>query len=955
MKARLWGKKIIFITLLTMFLLVSLFFPRGVQAQMVVTDIPGLLFDTGKWIAERAWQLLTYAWDYGGAVAYRNAINLYLGQVAEQTANYVATGGKGQKPMFMTDPDYWSKLGDQVLGEWIDQTAQSFSGFTKMSLCDPIDPTIKFNMLIGLDIKNQGMKFQPKTRCSWSTIKKRYKELSKKKLFEFNIELKEGSAAHYRRLTNYVEADPWLTTEGKDHVLTFANWLGKKGEKIIKDSEFLQSIVDGTTKVSDAVLGELEDGWRASLDEVKDQVEAFKNIEIIKKAGECTKHDKDDFCEDKTCRLLYAVGKSEEECKDDWANYNKMAAETRKVASQALDIGDFMIDGAGDILALFGDFKPTPPATLEDVNKQYNPEASDVAVMFKIESELFKKQAEAIEKSKFMQSLTGEMNRLTSKVSNLTLTPSTAITKQFEESIAKGTAGPIEYTGTAVADAIGVFTNTLVNKLLKQLFEKGFNPAVSPDVVFRLNDERPTIDEGKALYADLAVASIKRGGEISIYDEFAVCPTERKYALSTNCLIDNLLVRALEEGLTIQEAMDKDPVSLLPPNDKVGLPGDKDSLLSWPNIKKLRRFRIFPLGLEIAAYKLSHPEFYTDMGNVEKTLQQLVSEFHNPDSDFYHLVDPNWVLKNITYQCEARGYSAVPMVGSTHRQETCLDLKDCIHEDNNGQCDTWSYCTREKNIWRIEGDACDSQYASCQTYQKTSNDTYFSYLTNTLDFGDCDQNNAGCKWYCADWDESLSDIGDWSCINSELSREVASEETCNLGCTEPDGCFCEGASGGCIVLNGQSSCTYSIYNEYTNSSDNIFYNNKVKECSVQEVGCHEYIRTAPDLMTNLIFNGSFEADSNNDNFPDGWDDPAWEGSETMNTIYQLDGSFSYKFEHTGADGTSDYTGVWQVVEVVPGQEYTISARIKVETPPNDATINYYFDDDGSGYIEGNQG
>ena len=61
MKARLLGKKIIFTTLLTMFLLVSLFFPRGVQAQMVVTDIPGLLFDTGKWVAEKTWDLLQYA------------------------------------------------------------------------------------------------------------------------------------------------------------------------------------------------------------------------------------------------------------------------------------------------------------------------------------------------------------------------------------------------------------------------------------------------------------------------------------------------------------------------------------------------------------------------------------------------------------------------------------------------------------------------------------------------------------------------------------------------------------------------------------------------------------------------------------------------------------------------------------------------------------------------------
>jgi len=959
MKSGFLSKKIILATLLTMFLLVSLFFPKGVQAQMVVTDIPKLVQDAGKWIWEKAGDAIKLAWKHGGAIAYRNAINLYLGQMAEQTAEYVATGGKGQKPMFLTDPDYWTKLGDQVLGEWIDQTAKSFTG---VSLCDPVDPTIKFNMLVGLDVKNKGMMFKPEMRCSWSNIKERAKELSKKKLIDFDIELKEGRAAYYKRLTNYVEADPWLTTEGKKHVLWFANWLGTKADKIVKDSELLTSIVDGTKEVSDAVLKELKDGWSESLDELKFQVDAFQNIEIIKKAGECIKYDKDKFCGDKTCRALYAVGKSEGKCKDNWEDYNKIATETRKVALQALDIAETIINGTEKVLENFGDFSPTAPPTLEDINREYNPEASDLAVMFQLESKLFKKQAEEIEKSKFMRTITGEMNRLTSKISNLTLTPAEGVRSTWESSIKDGTAGVKEYTGVAVADAVGVFTNTLVQKLLKQAFEKGLNPAVSPEVITRLSLDRPTTEQSQALYADLTVVSIKRGGEISIYDEFAVCPTEKKYALSTNCLIDNLLVRALEEGLTIQEAMDKSPVSFLSSNNQVGLPGDKDSLLSWPNIKKLRRFRIFPLGLEIAAYKLSHPGLYSEMGNVQKNLQQLINDFHNPDSHFYHLVDPNWVLKKMTYKCGARGYSAVPVSGSTDRQETCLDLKDCIHEDDSGQCDTWAYCTREKNIWKINGDTCDSQYASCQTYEKTSDNSQISYLTNTLDFEGCDENNVGCKWYCSHWDENLVG-GDWACLDSGLSRKVLFQETCNLtsACLDPEGCLCTRTAGDCLVALNEDNCTYPVFNEYEDTNNSIFFNNKVEECSIQDVNCHEYIRTDSRLGTNLIFNGSFELDtinndtnkSGSDDIPDGWKVPSasWNGLNTINSDYNVNGSVSYKFENI-----TNYTGVWQLVEVVPGKEYTISAKIRVEALPTAVTINYYFDDNGDGdYIQENQG
>ena len=961
MKARIWGKKIILTTLLTIFLLVSLFFPKGVQAQMVVTDIPGLLFETGKWIADKSWDLLQFAWKYGGAITYRNALNLYLGQIAKETAEYVATGGKGQKPMFMTDPDYWSKMGDQVLGEWIDNTAKSFTGFTGKSLCDPIDPTIKFNILIGMDKQYQGMMFSPDMRCSFSTIKKRLKEVSKKKLFDFSIELKEGRAARYRsELAHQVEGEPSLVGAVKEKILKFADYLAAKDEEFAKNIEDLKKIQEGARTVSSNVLDFIKADLEADLSDTKKERDALKNTSLAK-AAICYAKDKDAFCADTSCRSICSETYNESECKTNFGYCTEAAKKTADFFKRTLEWSDGLITGVEGILDNFADFEPTPPPTLEDINKDYNPEASDIAVLFKIESELFKKQAEAIEKSKFMQGLTGDINRLTTKVSGLTLTPGSGIRAQYEDSIKKGTAGPIEYTGVAVADAIGVFTNTLFTKLLQQLFTKGLNPAVSPEIAERTTPfltspgefVAPTQEESSVLYADLAVATIKRGNEISIYDEFAVCPEDKKYALPTNCLIDNKLVRAIEEKLTIQQAMERTPTSLLDPGLLVGKPGDYSSLLSWINVKKLRRVRIFPLGLEIAAKKL----FNRELGDVEMSLQEIVNAFNNSSSEFYHLVDPNWVLKASTYQCGAMGYSSIPMAGSTHRQESCLDLKDCINEDEDGQCDTWAYCTREKNIWRMNGTQCDTQYDSCQTYQKTSDKSNIAYLTNTLDFSDCDQNNAGCKWYCSNWDENLNE-GSWACVEPGQSRQFSSNGTCSGStCTSQDGCLCTDATTkkGCLVANNQTTCTYPIYTEYADADNSIFFNNKIKECSEQDVGCHEYIRTAPGLGTNLIFNGSFELDTNVDGNPDGWDDPGWNGAETIDTNYHLDGDVSYKFEHTGAHGTPAYTGRWQVVQVIPGQEYTISARIKIETSPSDATINYYFDDDGIGYREGNQG
>ena len=73
-------KKII-ISLLTMFIIVSLFLPQITQAQFVdAIGGPSQIIST-------IWdKYFIPAWKRFGAVAYKNAINLYLGQMAKETA-----------------------------------------------------------------------------------------------------------------------------------------------------------------------------------------------------------------------------------------------------------------------------------------------------------------------------------------------------------------------------------------------------------------------------------------------------------------------------------------------------------------------------------------------------------------------------------------------------------------------------------------------------------------------------------------------------------------------------------------------------------------------------------------------------------------------------------------------------------------------------------------------------
>jgi hypothetical protein len=989
MKFELFFRRTTIIFLLIISISIGLFFPQNAQAQFVVTDPPNLLQNSAKWIWERVEKISEKVWKAGGAIAYRNGINFFLGQVAQQSAEYIATGGKGQKPMFLRDPNYWNKLGDQVLGEWIDQTAKSVTGFTGRSLCDPIDPTIKFNMLVGFDPKYQEMMFDPDMRCSWSTIKSRYKELSKKKLFDFDVKLKEGEASRYKgNLIQQISSQPDFSIEIKTKMISYLNEVGKTEKDVAKTVQSIKEEYEsGAGGGFEEAKNQRKIFLETALQSLKNKEKQFKNDVLI--ARECLSFLKNEqnknFCDKKNCFILCAPDERkslennpEENCNSAVQKCfsNAQLAVTR--FNQTLEQGRSLIDETDKMIPAIVDLsKQKESLSMEDLNKSFNPEASDVAVMFQVQSRLFAKQAEAIQNSKFMQSLTGDINRLSSHISDLTLTPSSFVDEQARGAVKSGTAGPLEYTGVAVADAIGVFTNTLINKLLKQFFEKGLNPEVSPEIAERTApflsnaDEfnSPGKEESKILYADLATASVKRGREITIYDEFAVCPEDTKYALPTNCLLDNKLIRAMEEKLTIREAIEK---NLLDGNQLVGSP---NSNLNLDNVKKLRRYRIFPLGLEIAATIISKKTDTTI--DEEITLKELLNEFNrsgkdgicgtdDDESKFCHLVDPNWVLKPLTYKCEAQGYSAIPLFGSPYRQETCVDLKDCIHENEEGECDTWAYCTREKNIWRFNGDECDSQYASCQTYNRAKDKQKFSYLTNALDFANCNQNNAGCLWYCSHWDESLTEKGGWACESPGVSKKLSRQETCKLSnaCSQVDGCLCVqegsmGSMGSCLVLKDKKACVFPVYvsdslsTEAKNNSK--FFNNKVTACSAQDEGCREYIRTAPGLGTNLIFNGSFEIDANADGIPDGWSDPRWEGTETISSDEYFSGSFSYKFEHSKGDKTRDWTGRWQLVPVVPGGEYTISLRVKVPAPIIKFTVNYYFDDDGSGYIEGMTG
>ena len=310
-----------------------------------------------------------------------------------------------------------------------------------------------------------------------------------------------------------------------------------------------------------------------------------------------------------------------------------------------------------------------------------------------------------------------------------------------------------------------------------------------------------------------------------------MCPDPNK-AGPTNCVIEDKFRQAIENKVTVGDAIEQGHLNV---NGIFGFNSDglepsyKDTNYPYRSMIILRKFRILPVGWEVAAQYIKDNPNKIDG---TKNLGDLVACYDNSDeyegyySDWCKgLVDPNWVLKAPLNYCKREGYGpeivSEQISGEGYDSELsisrdenyCADEQSCIKENNDGSCEIYGYCTEEKRKWNFNADSCDPNYNTCQTF-RTSDGKTVSYLENTLDYGICNIDNVGCQKY------SISSAG----YNSDT-------DTVNW-----DGL------------------------------DNMYFDKDVEECDVDSEGCHEFIRTKAELGTNLLINSSFEEDLTNGNW-----------------------------------------------------------------------------------------
>ncbi len=448
-----------------------------------------------------------------------------------------------------------------------------------------------------------------------------------------------------------------------------------------------------------------------------------------------------------------------------------------------------------------------------------------------------------------------------------------------------------KFTGSALVDAANVFANqyaiTLIKEKLRKLAENK-DAITSPytgdygglqNYEFGVTGGTQAAEEN---FRKIIEPNFNVRGDYNILAELTTCPDPNK-AGPTNCVIDENFRQAIQNKLTVGQAM-KD--GYLNENGNFGFlssdlePSYLDGAYPYRSMKILRKFRIIPVGWELAA------QYIRDNNVGTCNLGDMVSCYS--DNDEYNsfsnscnigawcenLVNPNWVLKAPMNYCAREGYGPELIMTDTAGGEViiarndnyCADEQSCIKETDDGACEKYGYCVEERGKWNFGGKSCDSQYNTCQTFRSQDGRTV-SYLENTLEY--CQESGVGCTAYCTDYES-----GEWQC---------------------------------------------SSVNENT-----ILFNRNVGSCEQENEGCHEFIRTKAGLGANLLRNSDFSNDL------DSWTATV-NGTDSkvgITTIQGRDGSITKALAITQGEALASSYVRQTIYGIMPGEEYTVSYYVK---------------------------
>lgn len=730
-------RRAIALTFFLAFFFSILFIPLySVRAQMATVDFSAVAqriqINTGNKMLDRILTSLAKA----GSVSFQQLMKTALNKIAYDTATYVGSGGKGQKPLFVTED--WGKyivdIGNRSAGQFIENFVNTFA--------DSMAP---------LETQKE-----------------------------------------YGDCASGCENSRTSCIQGIDY--------------------------DDTKDVTDAAAAKCGNDFVSCVRACRERaagVIASTSYATVKVAGESGASRRIvNVCEPSSvqAKLKISLGLAD-------------TSEPNMPNCSATEL----IQNWGDEYKRLANFEN--PDFLNMVENAFDPVSNDLGIYMSLKTDLTKQVEAEVGTSKLQLAANKGWLDVRNIAGEQKGTPGSAEDKKKMADMNYGQA-LFKTTGDIIVDAANLFLNqlslTAFNNLMDSLGERAKSSQNFSEYV-----ADPTVAYGEVNIKEAAVKviplNLRTDSDYNVLIGLSSCP-DKKNPGPTECVIDNLFMQAISEKKTVLEAVNSGYLN----KDWVFTKDNKENTYTLRNISILRKYRILPLAWEQVIERI-----YDDPEKSDKrqkaTLMDLIycfdggQEYEDFSRDFdpndlgwcEGLIDPHWVLKAPLGYCAKEGIGGQVVFGGstpgnyrdgviipsvyniTRADNYCADEQTCIKENSLGGCDVYGYCNEEKRIWKFSSNSCEPVYNTCQTFTNSNNGKQVSYLKNTLDYGDCNADNAGCSRYS---------------ISGDFSNET-----------------------GTITWNPVKS----------------LYLTKMEGCSRSSEGCTELIRVKPTWGANLIMNSGF--------------------------------------------------------------------------------------------------
>ncbi|HBY74209.1 MAG TPA: hypothetical protein DEG44_06010, partial [Candidatus Kerfeldbacteria bacterium] len=449
----------------------------------------------------------------------------------------------------------------------------------------------------------------------------------------------------------------------------------------------------------------------------------------------------------------------------------------------------------------FGDF----------VQLQFEPTANPLGISLEAQDLTLAAKLQAEEDAEKQRQEDGGFKATTESVSKTILTPASVIQEDLAGTKQNVAWYSLQSTDNPVVEALNIFTSTLISKLLERAQKGLANLSSGSELSGLLGGEFSGTISGRsaaeAVFSELRQPIFGSSGSFDVLSELTACPGEEELRDTNNCAIGAALQTAIQDGWTVQEFIDYQTEigqSFTVANSEINSVTTQQIQnsegISETGITILKKYRVVPVGWQVASdYIQSTADTptlkdlvdcynYCGTADTERNCSFLLVDEDGNTTDYSpycRLVDPYWVLKAPQNFCEreAPGGTIVEAENfdtdaNTNTQESvvlsrmnyCADARGCIEEEQEGVCTAYGYCTEEERIYRFDGEICEEEYSSCETFTDDNGDPV-SLVKTTLNYNDC-ATDPDCQWYC----KSQNEAGQFDCAGPTETYVSCSED-----------------------------------------------------------------------------------------------------------------------------------------------------------------------------------